>query len=96
MEAPPVSQFQWLSFCDGSRPKGSQFLGCAIVPGANIVDAASAAWALECNPGGEVAGHAIPERLIRMTPPSYVGRLLTRTEAEVLDRMWLEHVAGAD
>lgn len=94
MEVPPVSQFQWLSFCDGSRPKGSQFLGCAIVPGDNIVDAAFAAWALKCNPGGECVGHTIPERLIRVTPPEYVGRLLTRTEADALDRLWLEQIAS--
>ncbi len=44
----------WLSFADPHRPKGSQFLGVAIVQGLNADDALANAWTTSCNPGGEV------------------------------------------
>lgn len=70
----------WLSFVDDERPKGSQFLGAAIVEAENSLDAVRVAHHLGCNPGGEVA--------IRKFPPGVevraedIGRLMLRPEAE--------------
>lgn len=51
----------WLSFCDGDRPEGDQFLGAAIIPDCvNLVDAMQQAYAHGCNPGGEIAGYELP------------------------------------
>lgn len=60
----------WLSFCDGSRPKGQQFLGVSVVDVTEeeavdaalerpygdrwVVAACKKAWAMECNPGGSM------------------------------------------
>lgn len=75
----------WLSFCDPHRPKGSRFLGVAIVPGAEVITAARVAWALGCNPGGEVEGRAIPPDKDRLIAEHWRGRLLTRAECEAFE-----------
>jgi hypothetical protein len=54
----------WLSFCDPAKPKGSQFLGVAIVEGNNILTAAIEARRLGCNPGGEVMGEPFEDNEI--------------------------------
>lgn len=78
-----MSTWWWLSFCDGDKPEGSQFLGCAIVRGGNIGEAAFEAHRLSCNPGGEVAGMPFPDHVIM--PEGATNRLLTRAEAEAID-----------
>lgn len=45
------TSYFYLSFADDSG-----WLGAAYVPGHTIIEAASAAWAYGCNPGGEVMG----------------------------------------
>ena len=77
----------WLSFCDGDRPEGQQFLGVSVVDGFNLASAAANAHRLGCNPGGEVMGIEAPEDMIHMVPESYRNRLLTRSEAEELDKL---------
>ena len=77
-----ANEWWWLSFADGDLPKGSQFLGVAIVRGWGILAATIRAHALGINPGGEVAGVQIP--LERLPDPSFRERLLTREEAEAL------------
>ncbi len=80
----------WLSFCDGSRPKGSQFLGVAIIPGVATDDpfggigaATATAHILGCNPGGEVSGYPhVPQRY---WPAGTIGKLLTKEEALAAD-----------
>lgn len=67
----------WLSFADESG-----FLGACIVPGADLIDAAGNAHALKCNPGGEVQGYAIPQEDRPFLERKWMGRLLTREEAE--------------
>jgi hypothetical protein len=79
----------WLSFCDPDRPEGQRFLGVSIVPGFDIVTAASAARVLGCNPGGEVAGIEIPAENSVRIPGRYVGRLMSRAECDELDLVLL-------
>ncbi len=72
----------WLSFADPARPKGRQFLGAAIVQGADIKDAVSRTWSLVVNPGGQIQYVEIPAALL--PPEDMRGRLLGREDAERL------------
>jgi hypothetical protein len=51
----------WLSFCDGNKPAGSQFLGVAVVQIADggMIGAVRRAHQLGINPGGEVMGFEV-------------------------------------
>lgn len=81
--ADPFVGWMWLSFADPHLPKGEQFLGVAIVPGANVVQAAVNAGLLCCNPGGEVLGVEIPEE--HLPAPALRGRLLSKADLEEHD-----------
>lgn len=71
-------KYCYLSFADSDRPAGSQWLGSCIVPG-TFPACVSVAWAMGCNPGGEVLSSDIPES---MEIPEYVvGRLYKTREA---------------
>lgn len=70
----------WLSFADGARPRGEQFLGCVITAGAGFRDAVERARELGCNPGGEVQGCELPDN-IRIAS-RWVDRLLSRQECD--------------
>lgn len=74
----------WLSFADPARPRGTQFLGAAIVRGLCLGSALDMARYLRINPGGEVEGHEIPASI--EMPARFTDRLLTREECEALDR----------
>lgn len=74
--------YWWLSFCDAARPKGEQFLGACIVEGQSMGDAVRIAWAMDCNPGGEVRGMQIGDHVT--VHPSRIGVLMDRAEAEAL------------
>lgn len=65
----------WLSFCDPSRPAGTQFRGVAIVDAPNLAFAIHEAWALGVNPGGEVLAWEVEG-----IPDEFVGRLLSKEE----------------
>jgi hypothetical protein len=80
-------QWWWLSFADGDRPEGQQFLGVALVQGRGLGLASSEAWAHGCNPGGEVMGMPFPDWA--KPPEGYTNRLLTRAEAEEVERLVL-------
>jgi hypothetical protein len=83
MSAQGGMSWWWLSFADGERPKGEQFLGVVIVGEADsIVGASILAHALGINPGGEVLGAPIPPEYLATIAESDRGRLLTKTEAE--------------
>ena len=80
-------KWYWLSFCDAKRPKGTQFLGAAIVAASGKIEAVRASHILGCNPGGEIA---LTEAT--STGPEMAGvierwaeRLLTRDDAAVFD-----------
>lgn len=82
----------WLSFADAERPAGEQLLGVAIVEGADMATAIKAAWALGCNPGGEVQGMwCDPQQLARLSFQLPTGKLLGPAEArELADRVGKE------
>lgn len=71
----------WLSFCDGDRPKGEQFLGVAIVEAGDVVAAVKEAWRLGINPGGEVM--ILPTNPAK-TPDAIRNRLLSKREVEAI------------
>ncbi len=73
----------WLSFADPDKPRGTQFLGVAIVEELDFIGAIKRAHALGCNPGGEVLGYTVPERID--VPEVWMDRLLTRAEAEQVE-----------
>ena len=74
----------WGSFCAPDAPAGSQFLGVLILPATDLVDFARSAHMLKRNPGGEIAGGAIPDELRHIVQPGEIGRLLTKAEAETI------------
>lgn len=77
----------WMSFCDGSRPKGSQFLGACVVDANSMEGAIRAAWSAGCNPGGEVVAFVI--KPVEGLP---VGRLMNKVDATA----WGEKIEPAD
>lgn len=78
----------WLSFADGDKPKGQQFLGVAVVHALGLGDATMQAHRLGINPGGEVLG--IPAPAWVKPPQEYTHRLLTKAEAQSLDEVLLQ------
>ena len=82
-----MTAWWWLSFADGDRPKNEQFLGVAIVQARSLHEAIKAAWALGCNPGGQVMGADVPPE-IGPPPEGYAGRLLSRVECEAMQALW--------
>lgn len=83
--AQPCDGWWWLSFVDPDRPKGKRSLGICIVPGGNIVQAGQMAWAVGCNPGGQVAGWDISAAFTDRAPhPSVVGRLWSGDDAQAI------------
>lgn len=85
-ESGEVKRWWWLSFCDPRRPKGSQFLGVAIVRGRGMGTAVAEAHKRGCNPGGEVQGLSLPPWA---TPPkTHVNRLLAKAEIDELKPVW--------
>jgi len=65
----------WLSFADGRRPAGQQFLGVAVVRAAGFGLAVMRAHALGINPGGEVSGQQIPASVA--PPDEMLDKLVT-------------------
>lgn len=82
-EANPLTWF-YLSFADGTLPKGTQFLGAVIVRAHGMGDAVQQAHRRGINPGGEVLGvDAGPD----FDPPAaFVNRLLARADVTAMDR----------
>ena len=74
----------WLSFADAHRPRGSQFLGVAIVEAANFKAAIDVAWKLGCNPGGECRGFSLHPAATPV-PPEYRHRVLDKAEIGELE-----------
>lgn len=68
----------YLSFCDGARPKGKQWLGGLYVSAVNTVDAVCKSWDLKQNPGGQVLSIELPDDApVKL---NYRDRLLTEEE----------------
>ena len=84
----------WLSFCDPDLPNGQQFLGVALVPAEDFIDAIQRSRRLGCNPGGEVRVMELPRGF---NPPlEFVGRLLDRAGVERLEATGWSSEYGAD
>ncbi len=88
----------WLSFCDTTRPAGSQFLGVCIVEGADTGDmktdlaaAIHRAHSLGCNPGGSVKSQRIMESLEPKIHPKWRNRLLNKQECEEFNQEFKPH-----
>lgn len=75
----------WLSFADPKRPKGTQFLGAAIVEASTFDLAIREAWHRGVNPGGEVQGIAIDKADADRVPREWVNRLLNRQQCLEFD-----------
>ncbi len=79
----------WLSFCDASKPAGSQFLGLVLVRGVDMVQAVKVAHVLGINPGGQVKGiECDPQVMARLSfsLEDFANRILDRREAQTLAR----------
>lgn len=98
-------RYWWLSFADGGKPRGQEFLGACVVRASGFVTAIIAAKKFGCYPGGEVVGipltmtneEAIAVFFVfangdRRKDPAY--RLLARPEAEQLYAMIDAHAAS--
>ena len=90
----------WLSFCDGDRPKGQQFLGVSVVDCDNESDplalVVAMSWRRGCNPGGEVAAMRLPSVADGLTPHAYRNRLLSKAEIEELERIHEKGLAALE
>ena len=81
----------WLSFADGNRPKGRQFLGVAIVQAYSFPIAVGVAHMLGINPGGEVMGYPVPPG--RVVPGPFREQLLSRADIAELEE-WMVLMYG--
>lgn len=76
----------WLSFADGKRPRGDQFLGACLVQASDGIDAVRTTHRMGLNPGGEVLFLPVESAKVDRVPERYRNRLLTRAECEQMDR----------
>lgn len=77
----------WLSFADGDRHAGQQFLGIAVVRAAGFGLAVMQTHALGINPGGEVQGKEI--RANCPPPDELLNRLVTdKARIAELEEQW--------
>jgi hypothetical protein len=78
-DGPPHRLWWLLSFCDPLRPKGTQYLGGAVVEAPDMASAITISHLLGINPGGAVAAIAVSAPSF---DASYLNRRLTRDEVE--------------
>lgn len=81
------SELWWLSFSDGDKPSGQQWLGCTLIEGETFLSAHLTASMAGANPGGECIGMSFPTELAERVPARLRGRLLSREETEEVDRL---------
>jgi hypothetical protein len=72
-------QWWWLSFADGQRPEGDQFLGVVIVRAEGFMHAVQQTHRAGTNPGGEVQAFPLPDEAASEVEP-YADRLLSAAE----------------
>jgi len=77
----------WLSFADGNKPKGSQFLGAIIIHANDFIEAITETHMLGINPGGECQGMQVPPEGELLVPigEEWKYRLLSLQECEAFD-----------
>lgn len=79
-----ASPWWWLSFATDAG-----FLGIVLVRAPDFMFAVRETQRLGCNPGGEVRGWPVSAGLELGDPRAFwVGRLLSREEADVMSREW--------
>lgn len=88
--------YWWLSFADGTRPKGTQFLGGVLIEAKSFMDAVERSHALGINPGGEVrgAGPSWPADEVGIEAfEKFKNRLLTKEDSQAFDLLAKGHVS---
>jgi hypothetical protein len=81
-------QWWWCSFADPERPEGSHLLGVAIVHAANVGHAASVAWRMGCNPGGQMLAMPVPSEF-GAPPLEWDHKLITdKSQIKELTQRW--------
>jgi hypothetical protein len=81
------SKTWYLSFADGARPTGEQFLGAIICIAPSFEVAVQWTHWVKLNPGGEVQGLEVLHDEEALKP--WMGRLLSRADLDELDRVLL-------
>nr|ABU51093.1 BpiB02 [uncultured organism Bio4] len=84
LESDPSAPLQlfYMSFADGSKPKGQQFLGGLFIQAKSFTGAIRASHQQGLNPGGEVQAAVVQ----RPVESKWIGRLMSRAELEEMDR----------
>lgn len=72
----------WLSFADPEKPKGSQFLGAAIICATRFDEAVVVSHIKGINPGGEVKGWLFEHNV----PKEFIEKLMDKEEIMNLDK----------
>jgi len=70
----------YLSFVDVYRPVGQRWLGGCYVLASSLAEAASEAWRMDCNPGGEISAFGLEDG--QTCKPEYMNRILNKTEVD--------------
>lgn len=85
LEADPQAPIQlfYMSFADGTRPKGTQFLGGLFIRAKSFTGALQASHQRGLNPGGEVQVVVVKKSI----EEKWIGRLMSRAELEEMDRL---------
>lgn len=78
--------FFWMSFCDASLPKGSQFLGGLLIEADDFHAALLKSHRLLINPGGEVKAFEVKVPISESIEGEYANRLLTREECAGMEK----------
>jgi len=73
----------WLSFADGRKPRGSQWLGGCMVEAPSFMTAVDKAHRLKINPGGEVKGSELQDNEKTRALLAAHGNKLFTTKAEM-------------
>lgn len=74
----------WLSFADGKRPEGEQFLGALFLRGYTLPAVITESHLRGLNPGGEIQAIELPPGI--EPPEKWTERLLSREEIAEMDR----------
>lgn len=81
----PRPKLWYISFADGSLPKGTQFLGACVVEAVDLLDAIQEAHRRGCNPGGEAQVMECPPEAPPV-PEEFKNRLLNREAIDAMDK----------
>lgn len=72
--------YVWMSFSDGTKPSGSQFLGVVVLRARDVREAMTISHALKINPGGAVMMCKLPPDFV--LPEECRYRLLSAADIE--------------